>query len=1761
PAKNSNLPVEDLYLSETYKQDHNYGRRSGIAQKNDGENGEKFPIIGGLASYIGDEVSKVPASCHPRDANSGHFSRSQNYGAHYRKISEIDPRTSCRIYSASVSSCRTNQMRRQFLPVDKYFPDRLPSHLFIITGLLVESDVLFRSRHFVTSGGTFGISAPSNRRVLRPAYPPTSAVSTCRPGMRQIIPTSKSISSTMPAYATAVNATIADSEAHGTDMSTGLAPFLVPSRRPRPVVRNRARPSREPDKGAELLVQKPIANDPQIDNTVHTEVQSDIIIAPRQRLPKNIARNSEAIKQQYIMAEPLEPCHVPRPQHTTVQRAVPNADCTVNMVADEKLSPKSLQNSSAAVHHKEEHETSLQSLSVDSHEPIHDNNEDRMHDPQHIAQAYAVFPHRSPQDIAKHEEHDRKSRKESFVANSRQLLTRQLDELQMRQEISLHRQQPISPGHVAGIRSRISSSLNQEHGFDSQQRAVLQLTSVETEVPVLTSKDRTASDNIPVTSDGAVALKKIDHKAHSVEDMSSREEPPVFNETCNEAFEQRVSVATRSSISGAEEETSVNGNGDEKETEDEGDRTTEVTADIDSPSNSNSDDDWEGEYTTRCYCGLNHNDEFMIQCDVCNVWQHGKCMDIDRRRVPDTYQCEECNPRQLKLSKTQAREMQLKVLARQRREKDKKRRQKAKGPFKKKIREKSEETKKRQVRGNSSKNFVECFKYEYSRSVMAFSRKHEDTGDPAILEALQNDDGVSVMYVTQVSKGLVSTRLYHGDEPVIYICGRVSLLRECRGREEPGSIIPFVILYSDLLVGENREPTPICIDARRFGSKARFARASCRPNIKLQHFFLKGKLHIIGIAAGNIERGEEITLPFDADYFMSKTKLVCACSADDEDDSSVDCLVRNFNRSYEQKQNRVSATVAAAVTLRTVSNPVVNVDTTSKDHVKKKCMGLDKNNTSESQYSPITSSSKMIASDYSDEVNAVGMIETTIAVTPTTEDENATNKDVLSDSSVEMQSHIRTFTRDSSRRARSKLSKTFPSTLSHKKKRGVKLRYSEAASDKNVETRQDACTNECGNSVIPPKAETFVVSLRQEWHEEKRQVAWSKESEGQSVEENKVMTEELRTHTEAEILIENVQKSDKVGAGSVFTKHVGRPRKKRRASVDAKVVGAVDWTGNGTGNEHLVPSGSLKKTHHKRNSPVDKVESVNYTLPEDRNKAMAKERKVLQELALFERMHQRETKRQQHVVSMRRSGSTESACCPTSTNGPSLDSKVVAKVADGTSDRKNTRGRPRSHTIHQSYYMTEMETSCRIGRKKPKNGKGRRRKASSESSSVVGMKRSRTMSEVAKLRGKSEADQGLNNDLIKKTVSFSSRAKSFTTELKSESKMDGNVGGKVQSQELEIPNGNTTLKCKGSLLCAKREIQKTGSIQESITTIYPASEEHIKDEVEPLSKRKRESHGIDNESESDMLKKASHSSRFSRTASSFATACKPLDFSVHFQTLEGVQLPSTSLHSECSKNQMKIAEAPKKKMSLDEYKRRKSSKTTVDSEKTSTDSVEKKVEDAEHKQMPSSRSFIPLMSAGGSVGKRTSLRLGALPDPVQLRATPTLSIDDLKRRIYRRTTPSTAVTSNIDGTSLSSYFMVQKNASHSSPGQCSEEGPTSFVSSSSSSSWRREIPSTVPSNKDKRLPLEERLRLVLGCGEGYTDRYSSSVSPPAVPPPPPPPPPLPIKNPEIPKMKCDLSGDVRSAISLPPPPPVTTSSGSQLDKRSYEAHALGPRRG
>ncbi|KAJ2549294.1 Histone deacetylase complex subunit, partial [Coemansia sp. RSA 1836] len=47
----------------------------------------------------------------------------------------------------------------------------------------------------------------------------------------------------------------------------------------------------------------------------------------------------------------------------------------------------------------------------------------------------------------------------------------------------------------------------------------------------------------------------------------------------------------------------------------------------------------------RCVCGERNDGELMIQCEICQVWQHTLCMGIrDEAHIPDKYYCEKCHP-------------------------------------------------------------------------------------------------------------------------------------------------------------------------------------------------------------------------------------------------------------------------------------------------------------------------------------------------------------------------------------------------------------------------------------------------------------------------------------------------------------------------------------------------------------------------------------------------------------------------------------------------------------------------------------------------------------------------------------------------------------------------------------------------------------------------------------------------------------------------------------------------------------------------------------------------------------------------------------------------------------------------------------------------------------------------------------------------------------------------------------------------------------
>ncbi|KAG6329578.1 hypothetical protein ID866_9511 [Astraeus odoratus] len=61
------------------------------------------------------------------------------------------------------------------------------------------------------------------------------------------------------------------------------------------------------------------------------------------------------------------------------------------------------------------------------------------------------------------------------------------------------------------------------------------------------------------------------------------------------------------------------------------------------------EEDVEEQGITRCICGMNEEDadggEFMVQCETCNVWQHGLCMGFKlEEELQDDYHCEQCKP-------------------------------------------------------------------------------------------------------------------------------------------------------------------------------------------------------------------------------------------------------------------------------------------------------------------------------------------------------------------------------------------------------------------------------------------------------------------------------------------------------------------------------------------------------------------------------------------------------------------------------------------------------------------------------------------------------------------------------------------------------------------------------------------------------------------------------------------------------------------------------------------------------------------------------------------------------------------------------------------------------------------------------------------------------------------------------------------------------------------------------------------------------------
>ncbi|KAJ2547487.1 Histone deacetylase complex subunit, partial [Coemansia sp. RSA 1933] len=80
---------------------------------------------------------------------------------------------------------------------------------------------------------------------------------------------------------------------------------------------------------------------------------------------------------------------------------------------------------------------------------------------------------------------------------------------------------------------------------------------------------------------------------------------------------------------------------DLKEEENENDEDQSDEEDEDEEEDEEEGDDG----VVRCVCGERNDGELMIQCEICQVWQHTLCMGIrDEAHIPDKYYCEKCRP-------------------------------------------------------------------------------------------------------------------------------------------------------------------------------------------------------------------------------------------------------------------------------------------------------------------------------------------------------------------------------------------------------------------------------------------------------------------------------------------------------------------------------------------------------------------------------------------------------------------------------------------------------------------------------------------------------------------------------------------------------------------------------------------------------------------------------------------------------------------------------------------------------------------------------------------------------------------------------------------------------------------------------------------------------------------------------------------------------------------------------------------------------------
>ncbi|OAF71097.1 hypothetical protein A3Q56_01132 [Intoshia linei] len=308
-------------------------------------------------------------------------------------------------------------------------------------------------------------------------------------------------------------------------------------------------------------------------------------------------------------------------------------------------------------------------------------------------------------------------------------------------------------------------------------------------------------------------------------------------------------------------------------------------------------------YITRCICGFEHDDGYMICCDECGVWQHVVCMGMDKSTIPDEYLCEICCPRVTDVKRA--------ILLQK------------KNANKLTSNSSSDEISIGRNADNSSindyfhnptskpsKSHVKQVNIERRKIISLYRKRRKRQSDTSHLSFPEKSFIINKLNVNytfcqnnivrselknifnpaqcnfEISNKIENCYLNLVDADTLCLCASNNIPTDQPVIEYVGEVglLDSYLLDNDIYVSAcnyalfyKKFQEEILIDSNKFGNLSRFIRRSCTPNCMVQHILQNDSIHFIVYSTQNILKNVEITIPFDIDYEKCEYYVECAC--------------------------------------------------------------------------------------------------------------------------------------------------------------------------------------------------------------------------------------------------------------------------------------------------------------------------------------------------------------------------------------------------------------------------------------------------------------------------------------------------------------------------------------------------------------------------------------------------------------------------------------------------------------------------------------------------------------------------------------------------------------------------------------------------------------------------------------------------------------------------------------------------------------------